>query len=305
MVTLSQLRTKAYAILREEEDSSAYPYTLIDDLLNTAQLKICSWLVINPLTKEELKKWQLPFLNSTQFYSSVSPAFVAIEPTVWATDLEVSDTTKFSNTWVLFIWWDIITYTGKTATSFTGCAWIWYAHKSWTDVSQVFSVPSNFMSAINVIRDNKIQLDYKPFDDIFEYLNSIKGNNYSRSDKTSAYESPYRIAPFYTIMDGQYLMIFNMSTAGNSIRLRYEKQPTEMTLPADTAIIDNDMYAKSTIPYLAIWETLFNRWEEWRWWELINFAMGQIKEMYQFYNKKTYEDPNWKQYKTAKGRLNI
>jgi len=55
-VTLSQLRTKAYAILREEEESSAYSYTLIDDLLNTAQLKICSGLVINPLTKEELKK---------------------------------------------------------------------------------------------------------------------------------------------------------------------------------------------------------------------------------------------------------
>ena len=189
-VTLSQLRTKAYAILREEEESSAYSYTLIDDLLNTAQLKICSGLVINPLTKEELKKWQLPFLNSTQFYSSVSPTNTTADLTAWDVTINVTDTTNFPTTWVLFIWWDIITYTGKTATSFTGCDWVGYAHKSWTDVDVVFSTPTDFMSAINVIWDNKFQLEYKPFDDIFEYLNSIKGNNYARNDATSIYASP-------------------------------------------------------------------------------------------------------------------
>lgn len=305
MITLAQLRTKAYAILREEEDSSAYSYTLIDDLLNTAQQKICSGLVINPLTKEELKKWQLPFLNTTQFYSSVSPTHTTADLTAWAVTIDVTDTTNFWTTWVLYISWDIITYTGKTATSFTGCDWVWYAHKSWADVDQVFSLPSDYMSAINVIWDNKIQLDYKPFDDIFKYLNSIKGNNYARNDATSLYESPYKIAPFYTIMDGKYLIIFNLSNNARSIRLKYEKQPTEMVLATDTAIIDSDIYAKSTIPYLAVGETMFNRWEEWRGAEVINFAMGQVKEMYQFYNKKTYEDPNWKQYKMAKARLNI
>jgi hypothetical protein len=40
--TLSDLRGKCYNILREEEDSSAYPYSLVDDLVNTAQQKICS-----------------------------------------------------------------------------------------------------------------------------------------------------------------------------------------------------------------------------------------------------------------------
>lgn len=54
--TLQDLRNIFYAILREEEDTSAYPLTLVDLLLNTAQQSICMGNVVNPLTKEQLKK---------------------------------------------------------------------------------------------------------------------------------------------------------------------------------------------------------------------------------------------------------
>ena len=33
-ITLADLRTKCYNILREEENNSAYPYALVDDLIN-------------------------------------------------------------------------------------------------------------------------------------------------------------------------------------------------------------------------------------------------------------------------------
>ena len=56
MKTLSDLRAKCYDILREEENSSAYPYSLIDDLINSAIQDICSGLVIHPITKEEVHK---------------------------------------------------------------------------------------------------------------------------------------------------------------------------------------------------------------------------------------------------------
>jgi hypothetical protein len=54
--TLQDLRNIAYAILREEEDTSAYPLVLMDLLLNTAQQSICMGNVVNPLSKEQLKK---------------------------------------------------------------------------------------------------------------------------------------------------------------------------------------------------------------------------------------------------------
>jgi hypothetical protein len=56
MATLQDLRDIFYAILREEEDTSAYPLILVDMLLNTAQKKICAGRVVNPLTKEEVGK---------------------------------------------------------------------------------------------------------------------------------------------------------------------------------------------------------------------------------------------------------
>ena len=66
-ITLADLRTKCYNILREEENNSAYPYALVDDLINDAVWAICSWLYVNPLTKEEIHKGQLPFLNKEVF----------------------------------------------------------------------------------------------------------------------------------------------------------------------------------------------------------------------------------------------
>jgi hypothetical protein len=56
MATLQDLRDIFYAILREEEDTSAYPLVMVDMLLNTSQKKICTGRVVNPLTKEEVGK---------------------------------------------------------------------------------------------------------------------------------------------------------------------------------------------------------------------------------------------------------
>jgi hypothetical protein len=55
------------------------------------------------------------------------------------------------------------------------------------------------------------------------------------------------------------------------IHLRYEKLPSEMTIASDIATIDNDIYAKSTIPYLCAGEVLFNRGEESRASQILNF----------------------------------
>jgi hypothetical protein len=50
-----------------------------------------------------------------------------------------------------------------------------------------------------------------------------------------------------------------MNGLDNIIHLRYEKIPTYMTATTDTTTIDSDIYAKTTIPYLAVAEMFFNR----------------------------------------------
>ena len=77
-----------------------------------------------------------------------------------------------------------------------------------------------------------------------------------------------------------------------------------MSASQDT-LIDNDIYAKTTIPYLAVAEMLYNRWEEQRAAELFNFVIWQIKEMYNYYNKKSFENISGVQYTMWKSTLNI
>ena len=78
--------------------------------------------------------------------------------------------------------------------------------------------------------------------------------------------------PFYTIIDGTYFVIFNRNNTGDQIHLRYEKLATSMTSTGSLATIP-DAYSKATIPYLAIGEMLYNRGEESRAGEIINFAL--------------------------------
>jgi len=80
--TLSQLRSQVYELMREEEDTSAYSYDLVDQMINSAQLRICTGACINPLTKEMVAKGDLPFLNTDYFYSSVTDTYLSADTTV-------------------------------------------------------------------------------------------------------------------------------------------------------------------------------------------------------------------------------
>lgn len=302
--TLQNLRDIFYGILREDENSSAYPLSLTDILLNAAQQKLCNWLVINPLTKEEIRKWQLPFLNTDKFYSSIKWTTISTAVATTDTTISVADASEYDSTWSIYIEGNIVTYTGTTATSFTGCSWILFAFPASTKVYPAYTLPSDYSSPINVIYNNRAQLEAKGYDDIYEDLNKYKGTTYWRNSVMPIYESPYKIPPFYSIKDNWYLIIYNLDQEDKPIRLRYEKLPTTMTTSVN-ATIDNDIYAQTTIPYLAVGEMLYNRGEEQRAADIINYAMWQIREMYRYYNGTSFEKLNGKQYSCAKWRLNI
>lgn len=296
---LSDLRGKCYDILREEENSSAYPYSLVDDLVNTAQQKICSWLVVNPLNWMEVNKWQLPFLNKEVFYETYAIRYVSQEANVWDTEL-MCNTSWYPASWHLYVGWDIIKYGWKLDDRFTNCEWIIRRLKWWEQISYVYEVPSDFMCPVNVVINDKMQIFNKDYDDVFEWLRDFKW-------RTEYLYQNYRWdgKPFYAIKDDSYLIIYNINVSGISVRLRYERIPNVMVDANDLCVIPDDLYAMSVIPYLAVWEIMYNRWEEQRWAEVINFWMWQLREMYRFYNKMWVERMTSKNYRMWKWRLNI
>ena len=299
-VTLWELRTKCYEILREEENNSAYPYSLVDDLLNWAQQAVCSWLVINPLNQMEVHKGQLPFLNREVFYTTYLTLYVVADVNAGDNTIPVWDTSQRPDEWECYIWWNIVTYREKDWTNLLQCTWIYGQIKAWTQASIIYKVPSDFMSPVNVILDDRVQIDNKDYDDVFEALRDNKWLPDYRFLQWRWYDKP-----FYVIKDDTYLILYNINTAGKEIRLRYERIPAPMENSEDLCVIPNDVYAKNVIPYLAVWETMYNRWEEQRWAEVINFWMWKLKEMYKYYNKTGIERNTSQQYRMWKSRFNI
>ena len=297
--TLGELRTKCYEILREEENNSAYPYSLVDDLLNGAMQAVCSWLVINPLNQMEVHKWQLPFLNRETFYQTYLTQYISADVEAWATEIEVNTNTR-PDEWTCYINWNIVTYREKDATHLYQCTWIDGKIKAWAQASIIYKVPVDFMSPVNVILDDRVQIDNKDYDDVFESLRDNKWLPDYRYLQWRGYDKP-----FYSIKDDTYLILYNINTAGKSIRLRYERIPQPMENSEDVCVIPNDIYAKNVIPYLAVWEVMYNRWEEGRWAEVINYWMWKLKEMYKYYNKTWVERNTSQQYRMGKARFNI
>lgn len=297
--TLAELRTKCYEILREEENNSAYPYSLVDDLINSAVQTICSWLVVSPLTKEEIHKGQLPFLNRETFYETYLTQYVTADVEAGANTIEINTGTRPAEG-VCYINWNIVTYREKDDTHLYQCTWVYGKIKAWAQASIIYKVPSDFMSPVNVILDDRVQIDCKDYDDVFESLRDNKGVPDYRYLQWRGYDKP-----FYTIKDDTYLILWNVNTAGKSVRLRYERIPLPMVDADDICVIPNDIYAKNTIPYYAVGETMYNRWEESRAAEVINFWMWKIKEMYKYYNKTWVERNTSQQYRMWKSRFNI
>lgn len=307
--TLTQIRTQCYNILREDEDSSAYPYTLVDSLINSAQQRICSWLVVNTFTGQSITKGSLSFLESRKFYDNIASVSLSEDTTIWATTLTVTATTNYPSTGSLWINGNVVAYTGVTSTTFTGVSGVLYPFTSGSSVYPAFTLPTDYMSTIDVAYNNSISIPYKPSKQIYRDMVEMSKGLYTDYYNDSATNSNNTFLnyqpPFYTIWDGTYFLPFWIDNSNNFFTLHYEKVPTTMTATSDTATISNDIYAKNTIAYLATGEVLFNRWEEGRASQLLTFAYGQIQEMYRFYNNQASESLDGQEVLAWKPYLNF
>lgn len=302
--SLADLEQVVLDILREEGFSSAYPQTLIDLMCNSAQQDICWGRVVHPFTGEEATAGELNFINSDVFYSNVAPVAITVNCVVGDVVLNVADTTNFPATGNLYVGGQIVTYTGVTGTSFTGVTPLLFGYEAGMQVSIAFALPADFSDIKNVIYNNRFKLPPQEYDDMYENLNAYKGTNIQRNNTPSALETPYRIKPFYTLKDGRYLIVYQLNTTGDEIHVRYEKKPATMTGSVG-ATIDNDIYARSCIGYLATAEILFNRWEEVRAGQVYSLAVKWVSKMYSWYNDTSYESQNGVTVQSAHGKRNI
>jgi hypothetical protein len=145
--------------------------------LNEAQQAWCLGTVLNPIPINSdlatAKKGQLPFLNTSKFYSNVASVYLTADVAVGAVTLNVGDTTEYPSTGTLLVNGNIIPYTAKAATTFT-VSNVLFAHQSGSEVSIIFSLPTDYASPIQVIYNNQYKMPAVLYDDVFEDQNSGK-----------------------------------------------------------------------------------------------------------------------------------
>ncbi len=318
--TLQDCTGVCYDILSELQPSatnttSAYPLSLMQRFCRTAQNKILNGKVLNPFDKNPWSvatKGQLPFLNIDLFYQNIEMTSLDAAAAIGDTSISVASTTNFPTTGTLFIGGNIVTYSGITSTTFTGipatgAGSVAFPFVSGAAVSIAYPLPANYANVINCVYNNSFKVLPQLYDNIFESLMDYKGTwpNSRNSISPSFNQQWYWGKPFYCTKDDEYFLLFNINQNGWMIRMRYQKTPDVFTSPTDQATIPDTDYALSTIPYLAVAEMLYNRGEEQRAADIYNFAIQNVKEMYDFYNNTSFENISWTRYGTGKRHLNI
>jgi len=144
----------------------------------------------------------LPFIESRQFVTNILSTSITADTTIGATTLTVADTTDYPTTGVLWMAENLVTYTGKTATTFTGCSGVLFAHLTGTRVYPAFALNSNFMSMTQVNYNNSLPIPYKEAKQVYrDLVPAMKGYNPIDlvQSNTSTPIQYTRVAPFYTL----------------------------------------------------------------------------------------------------------
>jgi hypothetical protein len=307
--TLQDLRDQFYSLLNETEGASNYPLALADSLLNNKQRQILNGSVVMSGTKEAIEKGRLPFITTDKFYLSAPDQYLTIDLSAGSTTVTVNDTTGYSVPGVLWIEGEKVTYTGVTATEFTGVpatgdGSIAIDHNSGARIGQLYALPTDYATATRLTYNNGYVLPFvKEEDIVLQYNNRKDWRMLDPSGSSTQGQRPIFLRPpFYTVVHGTWLLPMNITAANSQLWLQYEKKPATMTDLAPTVTIPEE-WATMTIPVLAAGEMKLIRGEQDTGKALLfDAAYPTILAMYEFYDKQHGEENYGQRVKTYADR---
>jgi len=181
-MTFAELQAAVYTELKEGSVTSPpenYPLDMVKSLINEGYQHAFSQARLDPYLREK-------------FDSFTSVADTKVNGTAVSSGdntVNVASTDGYPNTGTILLdWSDIITYTGKTATSFTGCSGVDQDHVVGTLVMPMYDLPSDIEDQrVRWLRESK---DERPYD----YLEYDKMINARRTTYN------------YTILEGKLLL---------------------------------------------------------------------------------------------------
>jgi len=287
MYNYQDILNTCYAIISTAQDSNTYPESVFRVFINKAQNDICFWTVANLSTGQRLEKTSMNWLEANTIIDVRPSAYLSQDTSVGATTLYCGNTLATSGT--VWINGNIITYTGRTDTTLTGCSGVSYAWTGGTKVYPIYALPTDFGQLTRI------------FGTVSNWLTRVMMKSIDSRDLanpipwTFAYSyfstnwDIYGQEWYYSIIRWQY--IFPMIMWVNPsvpLSLEYQIKPVQLVNPYDLVTIP-DEYSLSTIPYMATAEMMANRWEMDEAMKLNNFGYNNIQSMYQFYGTQRQE----------------
>lgn len=308
-VGLQVLRELVKAVIKAELsiDNKAYPNILIDDSINWIYQDIINWTLEDPRTNETVEKTNLTFLEEDVFFSSVLTVSLDENTVVGAEELSFN-TDWYLDSWAVWVEWNIITYSWKTATELTWIptTWEWsikFPHIWGTRVRQLFTLPDNYNYTTKVRYDYKAPLlpqDYRKF--LERYRNRFYNDLFIGWYNAGTDGQPLRTDVFYTIVKDTYLLPIIPEVWWKPLQLLYQKWVDDMVNSEDICEIP-DKYCKRSIKYIAASNVVADRWEldiAWAWYTR---GIKEVKKMYKVESSKTRELQFWSRVWTSSDNI--
>jgi len=234
MATLATLRTDTYAILNEPQTSNIYSIDFVDQMINTKQTELAT-----------RAKWS--FLRYKYLTYGAMQTTLSSDITTISTTLTVGDTTGFASSGAVRLSHDIITYTGKTSTTLTGCSGISINHEEGTIVNPLIAVPSNYFRMPELRVQRATGGRFIPF----TYVDELE---YDMSPITDRFTMVFD-------NDGNKYFMVNYVSSTDVLAFHYLKEPTTLDDDADVSSIP-DLWARKIIPIMAASEALILRGDD-------------------------------------------
>jgi len=141
--TFWNIKTKVWALLGAKSTSTNFSDKIVWDEINMRGREIWKGRVVNKLNPRQLfRAWKLYFKDSN-FLIRIKWGWVltwTVE--IWDTTITL-DTTNLLTSGYIDLWWDIIKYTGKTATEISWVTGITVNHLVWEKAIQLYEAPVN------------------------------------------------------------------------------------------------------------------------------------------------------------------
>jgi len=232
MVTLWDVKTKIWAEMVQKSTSTTYTSEKLTNMVNEVGENIIDKQVYNELTDRYVQISALPFNEWVAWINIIDNPTLTADVSVWDTEINC-DTSDMQSSWAIMLWWDIIKYTGKTATTITWVTGILLEHKSWEEVVVLYDTPSDFL---------------KP-------LKFYKVENQEEKEVKGKREWDSLVIYYNTIYFWDDIYIITSTNISWNYYLRYTKSYTVMTNDSEDMQFPDDI-SLNAIVYIAAWRLI-------------------------------------------------